>query len=196
MNSPRPIEQQFDLTTVQQIRQLTERARRLRSTVPKGATSYYFAELVITLEAGALLASMHIAATILELFVRALIVDRVSAVDMEKKYSLDSLTYQEKLEENRGLGFGKMLDHLASVGLFSSEDVELAKQYYQEVRTPLAHGLLERFINGRPTEQTNIMRLFKRGGFTSSSFFEDAVEDHALSHIEVVVGIVERNTDG
>jgi hypothetical protein len=195
MSGLRPIEKQFEPEKAQRIRKLMQRAETLRRTVPEGATSYYFAELCITLEAGSLLGSLHLAATTLELFVRALIIDRVSSAGTSGSTAMDTLTYQEQLEENRALGFGKMLDHLVSVGLFRSEDAERAKRYYQDVRTPLAHGLLERFICGRPGE-SNLWRLFGPGGFTGASNFEKVIDDYALDHIEVAIGIIERNTDG
>lgn len=194
MNGLRPLEKQFEETTVQRIRGLIIRTGLIRETVPGGATRYYFAELGTALESGALLSALHLIATTLELFVRALIVERVSSVETANVPSAMSLTYQERLEENRLL-FRHMVDKLVSAGLFSVEDAPLAKRYYEEVRTPLVHGLLERFIHGRPTENDNIARIFGRTGFTRSMLLEQAVEENALNHIEVALDLIERNID-
>lgn len=194
MSGIRPLEKQFEETTVQRIRGLIIRTERIRETIPGGATRYYFAELGTALEAGALLSALHLVATTLELFVRALIVERVSSVETANVPSVTSLTYQERLEENR-LRFHPMVDELVSAGLFSVDDAPLAKRYYEEVRPPLVHGLLERFIHGRPTENDNIARIFGRGGFTMSMFLEQAVEENALNHIQAALDLIERNID-
>ncbi len=175
MSGLRPIEEQFAAPTVMRIRQLIQRAENFRRRAPEGATKYYFAEVSVTLEAGALLGSLYLAATALELFVRALIVDRVSSGGTWVSYSADTMTYQERLEQDRGFGFQKMLDHLVDVGLFRLEDAEAAKRFYKEVRIPLAHGLLERFINDLPGEWS-LSRLLGPGGFTPATRFEEVIE--------------------
>lgn len=191
----RSIEEQFDPSKVERLRALLQRVRAVRLRLPEGATHYHFVELLTTLEAGALLASLHLAASALELFVRALIIDRVSIADQSVSHSEDVFTYQERLEGDRKLTFSKMLDHLVSAGLFRAEDADISKRYYEEVRIPLAHGLLERLMNGRPAEAENPLRLFGPAGFTSAHQFEEVVEERALDHISTVIEVIDRNID-
>lgn len=195
MSGLRSVEDQFEPKQAKRIRELAARVDDLRWTVSGGALRYYLAELRSTLEAGALLGSLHLCVAILELFVRALIIEYVGSVASVPPPSFDEPTYQEQLEENRKLRFGELLDFLVSAELFHPADAQAAKDYYQSVRTPLTHGLLERYINGRPDEADNLYRLLGPKQFTGMRSIEDAIEDNALDQIATLVGIVERNID-
>lgn len=193
MSRIRPIEQQFEELTANKIRLLINRVNSLRKIVPGGATRYYLYEINIALESGALLAALHLASISIELFLRAKVIESVAAVQSHRTLSFDELTFQERLEEDKKLKVSDLLKHLVAVGLFRLEDEKLTNTFYQEIRTPLAHGLLKRFANGRPKAgESDIFRIFRN--FTSQNDVERLVEHRSLEHIETVVHLLERNS--
>lgn len=193
MSGIRTIEQQFEVSTANHIRLLMSRVNSLRKVVPGGATRYYLYEIYTALEAGALLAALHLASTSIELFLRAKIVESVASVRKRRTLSLKELTFQERLEEDKKLKVSDLLKYLVAAGLFRPEDERLANEFYRDIRTPLAHGLLKRFANGRPiVGEFDITRLFR--DFTGQNDIERLVEHCSLEHIETVIGLLERNS--
>ena len=193
---PRTLKQQFTPETVAEIHVLVQRIERL--SLPKGSSRYYAVELSGCLQAGLLLASVHIAASLLELVVRGIVLERAGSAfsaypETSSDLSEGSLEY--RMEEMRNLGFTKMVDHLVEVGLFDSEDGLLAKTFYRTVRIPLHHGLVRRFV----TQHDPMYATFGEflGIFwptTSLETFEEVIENNSLQILDTIVGILERNS--
>ncbi len=72
----RGYEEQFDDEKVQIIRKLIENVNSL--SFPAGVSRYYAVNLAICLEAGALLGALQVAASLLELYVREVVIDFAS----------------------------------------------------------------------------------------------------------------------
>jgi len=192
----RTFEEQFDPPKVAQIAAVIERLQALRSTVPGGATRYYLYEAVSCLQAGLLLGALHLIATSLELMIRAKISISETKASRKPLDLADGLSYQQRLEESRKLrSIKELLQHLSSAGLFRTDDVPCVLEFYERVRTPLSHGLLDRLAHGRPVPGgSDIFALLgSLTGFTTQSDFEGLVERESLNHIETVIRIFERN---
>lgn len=186
----RTLEEQFEPDKVAQLKELSERLRN--HSFPPGASRYYGLELASCIEAGALLSALVVGSSLLEIYVRALVVNHASMVRLTPARGRKSL--EAILEEKRNLGFKVLIDSLVSVGLFDKEDGERAKNLYDNVRIPLLHGLPRRFVRKHQDPfAEELSQLFKGETAISSRELERIIEDHALEYLESVVGIIEKN---
>lgn len=189
----RSLEQQFGQKHAAEIRKLADRARRL--TVPQGSSRYFAVELAGCLEAGLLLAAGHVAASLLELAVRGIVLEHTSsALGRSNASGTGMEPLERRLEEMRNLGFAQLVDQLREAGLFNPDDAELAKLSYQEVRIPIFHGLVGRYIEIHNPGLAAITQFLRAGPATDMSAFEEVVEPQALEYVGLVIGILERNS--
>lgn len=86
----------------------------------------------------------------------------------------------------------ELLTHLVDVGLFDPSDKELAEAFYRHVRVPILHGLTGRFVENclEPAEGLEALGISGAEGWT----FEETIEDQAISLVEGLISILERNT--
>lgn len=194
----RKLDEQFESDTVKQIRSLIERLESI--PFPEGASNYYAKELCYCLEAGALLASLHIAGALLEVTIRSLIVQRSMEAKSQRPPEEDRQdipTLEEELEERKDLSFYELCDTLVQHGFFDAEDAERAKDLYREVRIPIHHGLPIRYTRlhtGRVGRVTRlVLRIMGQEMMMSASAFEEAVLDTSLKKIKQVVRVLHRN---
>ncbi len=146
----RPLEKQFEKQTIHRIRALQGDLKKF--PFQDGAGRFYAKELNSALEAGLLLASLHLATSLLELFVRDLLIYNVAkkSVSEHKK----PVSVLDKLEANYEdatkpqWSFSMIIDQLQSQRVISSADAKAVKTYYQTVRIPIHHGLTRRFLRG------------------------------------------------
>ncbi|WP_156015494.1 hypothetical protein [Thioalkalivibrio sp. ARh3] len=137
---------------------------------------------------------MIIASALIEVYVRGLVV-RYSE-EAQKKWSR-KVEAEQELESMRKLSFGKLLDHLVGVGLFLAKDSQQAKTIYRDIRIPTHHGLPSRLL-GRDKGDSlfSIMTLCGLSSSVSMSDFESFVEEEALTVVNNIVSIIERNQFG
>jgi hypothetical protein len=185
----RPLEKQFAPEKAAQLKLLCERLRKF--SFPRGASRYYALELASCIEAGALLGALIVGSSLLELYVRALVVSYTSTV--RRSTVLGKKSLEGMLEENKKLGFGELIDSLVSVGLFKEGDGESAKALYKSIRIPLLHGLPRRFVRQHQESFAEDFSLLRGGAAISSSELERIIEDHALEHLDNIIGTIERN---
>jgi hypothetical protein len=185
----RPLEKQFEPVKAARLKRLVERLSQF--SFPPGASRYYGLELASCIEAGALLAALVVGSSLLELYVRALVVNYASRARLSETPKHKSL--ESALEENRKIGFGKLVDNLVLAGLFEKSDGESAKELYKNIRIPLLHGLPRRFVHQHQSSFAEDLALLFGREAISSSELEAIVEDHALEYLEDIVGIIERN---
>jgi hypothetical protein len=179
----RRLEDQFEGRTVIKIRELLQRVESLNT--PRGVSRYYRVDLSLCLEAGALLGALHVAASLLEITVREMVITYAQeALSGNMKVNL-----QKELEENRHLGFKTLVDKLTAVELFDSRDADLAKQFYNDIRIPIHHGLSQRFVSKHKLFEKALVGAYG----ISMHAFEDVIEEESLRLIETAIGIIERN---
>ena len=89
----------------------------------------------------------------------------------------------------------KLIDELKEVGLFDATDSQSAKEYYDNVRIPIQHGLPARFIekhgNNFSKEFKALLGISKK---SKSRDLEKVIEDYSLKLIETAIGVIERNS--
>lgn len=184
----RDFEEQFEGDTVLKIQDLLRRIESIK--LHYGVSRYYVVDLSLCLQAGALLGALHVAASLLEITVREMVIEHATEALPE---SNNKINLQKELEEKRHLGFKQLVEELKTAGLFDSKDAELAKQFYNDVRIPIHHGLPRRFVS----KHNDILKFFEEitGGTyqTTMHDFEGVIEEEALSLIETAIGIIERN---
>lgn len=182
----RALEDQFDPPQVARIRAAAARASALR--LPDGVSRYYRSELVHVLEAGALLGALHVAASLLELAIRGVLVRR--ARDAVRR----GLDLEQVLEEKRSVSFYDLVRALTNAGFLDPSDAALAESFYREVRIPILHGLVRRFVTVQEEQwRPDFRALLRADDVTMCHEFEGVVEDRSLEHVEAVLGILERN---
>lgn len=186
----RGYEEQFEWNVVDNIRELIARIELL--SFPSGVSRYYAVELSLCLQGGALLGALQVAASLLEIFVREIVIEQASEAYSESEKNIGSL--QEKLEQMKNIGFKKLVDELFSSGMWSRSDSELAKHFYDEVRIPIHHGLVARFVKNNVKYQSVIGDLFGYPKQIDHRDFEEIIEESALKLIDTALGIIERNT--
>lgn len=186
----RGFEEQFEGETVKKIQDLLQRIEDF--SLPKGVSRYYAIDLSLCLQAGALLGALHVASSLLEIVVREMVIERASEAVSESQKMKGSL--QQELEEKRNVGFKQLVAELATAGLFSASDADLAKTFYDDVRIPVHHGLPARFVNNNENFKSFIDEIFGFAYPTGMRDFERVIESNALSLVETAVGIIERNS--
>ena len=185
----RPLEKQFEPEKAAHLKKLAGRLSQF--SFPPGASRYYGLELVSCIEAGALLGALIVGSSLLELYVRALVVNHSSKARLSTASKQKSL--EGTLEENRHIGFEELIDNLVSAGLFKKSDSKNAKALYKNIRIPLLHGLPRRFVRQHQNSFAEDFSLLLGREAISSSELETIIEDHALEYLENIVGIIERN---
>ena len=197
----RPLEEQFEKPTIRRIRALQADLDSL--PFRSGAGRFYATELKYALEAGLLLASLHLAASLLELFVRDLLIFSVAnktGADTKQKTlsNLDDLErYYEDAAEPQW-SFAKIVDELQSQGVVSSSDAEDVKGYYKTIRIPIHHGLTRRFLRGHrvSSSESSSADMFDEfllfGRILRAHALEERLEDKGTRLIKKVVAFVKK----
>jgi hypothetical protein len=188
----RPLEEQFTKRTLLRIRKLQADLDSLPCR--EGAGRYYSKELKYALEAGLLLASLHLAASLLELYVRdLLIISTAKKTDDRKKQILDELEiYYEDSTNPKQWFFSNIVDELQNQKIISDLDAKNVKAYYQDIRIPIHHGLTRRFLRGskspiKKTESFDIDEMLFLGRTLRGHSLEEQLEQRGISLVKKVV---------
>lgn len=181
--NPRPLEEQFEPGTVATIRNLQERFDAL--PLAGHPARYFTAEINRCLDAGLLLAAMHVALSLLELLFRELLI----ASEFEKR-SLEcevhpvKLQYQirEEIEDTHKLGLKKIVAILSERGLVGSSDAAELRGFYDGVRIPIHHAIIGRLVK----KFSWIHHLRELLLPVTLQDFDDMIEETALTHLDTM----------
>jgi len=185
----RGFEEQFEKETKNKIRQLLKRINSF--SLPAGVSRYYAVDLSLCLQAGALLGALQIASSLLEVFVREIVIELISEAFSDNNKVVGKL--QRELEEKKHIDFKKLIKELEKSEVISKDDASIATQFYDDVRIPIHHGLPARFV-GKPSEARLFMDSIQ--GLThqvTNRELEEVIEENALNLVGVAVGLIERN---
>lgn len=191
----RDLEEQFEEETVERIRDLVEKLESVQ--FPAGASRIYAYELAYCLEAGALLASLHLAGSLLEISARHKILEmsiEANTNRTEKEIEKEEPTLEEKLEERKDLSFYDMCDALVEHAFWDPEDGKRAKEVYRSVRIPVHHGLPARFM--KEHSDTTLLGLFRLSSgemILSGGSFEESVHSNAIDIVEETAEVLDKN---
>jgi hypothetical protein len=191
----RGFEEQFEKTTIRRIQSLLDRISKIHFA-GCAASQYYKVDLDLCLRAGALLGSLQVSASLLEIVVRELEIDRISKDNRSQEAIF--VNPQRELEANRSKGFKIIVNNLRDAGLFNSGDAERAIQFYDCVRVPVHHGLPLRFVekNTQQLEEAKLLAEIFGSNLNDIGVgmhdFERAIEDHSLNLIETAISLIEK----
>lgn len=198
----RPLEHQFEPEKVQKIRELEKSFQSLRSQFDIEAARYFVSEIVRCLEAGLLLAALEVAASLLELFVLALLI-AARREDHVFQHSVPSSQIfppspedqiEREITDVKRLSFNSMVDEWAKRRSIGQSDADAIKEFYKTVRIPIHHGLTRRFICPSPDidMQDDLLARISLGRSGRDHRFEKVIEDDSLSHLSSIVDFIER----
>ena len=159
--------------------------------VPAGPARYYVLEITHSLEAGLLLASLELAASVTELLVRERLANH-RAAHGDNGVPEVSWTQRKRdridLEYDRSLTLYPMLQELVGGDVISAEDAEAVRKFYKGIRIPLHHGLPARYVAGLDRDaREDPLGVLWAGGLHS---FEEKLESYALDELRVVLNFL------
>ena len=190
----RPLKEQFAKRTVLRIRSLQDDLDAL--PFREGAGRVYVKELIYALEAGLLLAALHLATSLLELFVRDLLINstalKSASYQKNKMGVLDKLEVYYEDTTKPQWSFSMIVDELRSQRVISSSDAKNIKTYYQTIRIPIHHSLTRRFIRGHKKpdleiDPSDIIEILMFGREIRVKRLEDQLENEGINLVKQVV---------
>jgi hypothetical protein len=158
---------------------------------------YQVFELQRCLFAGLLLAALNLSSSLLELFVRDLVIQQEfkslhpSGIKQDIGYAewMRQLGNIERdIEKDRSAVFPVLIKRLAG-GVITNEDAREANEFYKHFRIPIQHGLIRRFVVNT-ADISVIENIF--GRIDRFRDFEKAIEDNALEGLEFVLNFIRR----
>jgi len=182
----RSYKNQFESKIVERMDAIIRHLESMR--YPTGPARYYGIDLTMCLRGGALAGSLVVAAALMELYIRALVVRYTIEAQRGWHKQVD---VELEIENMRKEDFYNLLSHLVDAELFSETDANCAKEIYRKVRIPTHHGLPARLLGISKDDPFRV--LLGRGRAMSTQEFESYIEDEALPIIEAIVGILFRN---
>jgi hypothetical protein len=186
----RPLEAQFNKVTITRIRALQARVSAIQTQCV--APRYLTVEIGRCLEAGLLLAALQVSCSVWEFTVRIALVKAraahagsASGADQAR----DSSNLLTAAEDHRQLTFSPMVSELASNGVLSNAEAKVMQDLYRDVRIPLHHGIVGRYVRER--SDTTFGDLVGVSPAVDSRGFEEQLEGHAVTEIEKIFDQIE-----
>lgn len=196
----RPIEQQFGVKKARIIRNTQKLFQSLQ--FPTGTTAlYYRSEIVNCLEVGLLLAAVHVASALLELFVRDLLVaTHYKQIFSHPPKFLDYELHriEKEIEDGRPrFDFNRIITELVQRSVIDPKDGDNIYDFYKSVRIPIHHGLTRRFIRTSSKfvideEKDDFFSLLSLNPLNRAKAFEEMIEDNSLDHLLTVGYFIEK----
>ncbi|NRF16514.1 hypothetical protein [Vibrio coralliilyticus] len=175
--------------------------------VPGRVSSYYIFEICRAIESGLLLASFELSTTLLELWLRDLLVVRkLTTLSISDKREIPYHLAQLDMEIEgikRGMSYRDMVLELQELEVIEQSEREWLMHIFNNVRNPLHHGLSGKLIGRRApsilkykenitTQDKILASIF--GGFDSPhrrlDNFEKLLDDEAISILEGVLNFL------
>lgn len=192
---PRPLEAQFEGKKVTAIRKLESSYAKL--PFRGGAARYYSQEVARSLDSGLLLAALTVASSMLELFVRDLLIatrfhDNSPDDDMAACRMLDDIerALDERINE---LDFQAMVEELADRDQIDLLDAERITDFSRSVRVPLHRGMTRSILvnsGNSPVGTEDPLACLFFGRIGRFHRFEEIVEEEALRYLKTIVAFV------
>lgn len=166
------------------------------------ASRIYINEISEAIDQGLLLAATELATTLLEIWVRDLLVVRkITKSKIKSRGELDYLLTKIDLETegiSRGLMFPAMCGELLELNGITQDELEWLQTIYKKTRTPLHHGISGRIVgsneidkdfidNASSKEEMLLATVFCSPPHRRANDFEDFIYE---SSVEILEGIV------
>lgn len=145
----RSLEEQFKPERANRLRLIEGAFLALR--VSGRVSNYYLLEISRAIDRGMLLAAIHLASTLLEIWLRDLLVIRKATQNSVKsKHELCWLITKIDREiegVNGGLRFGELVRELRTLEVIDENEASWLKETYKQLRNPLHHGISGRIVD-------------------------------------------------
>jgi hypothetical protein len=145
----RSLEEQFEPEVAARLRLVSEAFLALR--VSGRVSNYYLLEIARAIDHGMLLAAIELATTLLEIWLRDLLVIRkATQVPATSSHELRwRMTKHDREIEGtkRGAGFAAMVEELRQFEVLDDEETAWLKETYEKIRTPFHHGISGRIVD-------------------------------------------------
>ena len=154
----RSLEKQFEASRVKEIREIQNLL--FSSIYDDSVGKYYVEEICKSLEAGLLLASINLIICYLEIVLRDLLFYRIlNNHKINPNFNKAASILQRQIEDTRDpqYSFIRILKDLEKYKDIEKIDRENLVCFYNEVRTPLHHGLIQRFVRNEGRRTNNLL---------------------------------------
>jgi len=199
----RKLDEQFEPKDVRRLKiiQLALETCRVSGRV----SSYYIFEICRAIESGMLLASIELSTTLLELWIRDLLVIRkLTQTKISDKRELPyHLAKADIVIEGlkRGKSYKEMVIELQKLGVIEQSECEWLMLIFNKIRNPLHHGLSGRLLGHSTSficlEEDEISKsdkifagLFSNSPHDRLNRFERFLDEEVINHLEGVVNFL------
>lgn len=199
----RSLEDQLEPAIAQRLRIV--QAALLSFRIEQRTSSYYLFEIGRALDGGMLLAALELSTTLLEIWVRDLLVIRkVTQHKITSRHQLSWLLTKIDREiegTERGTGFPRIVKELRELEVLEDSEVDWLNSVYGKIRNSLHHGLSGRLIDPE-MEHRDLLdtpgskeAMFLAGIFCSSPTrrrdeFEEFIDKQATVVLEQIVNFL------
>lgn len=200
----RSLEEQFEPVKASRLRLVNEAFLALR--VSGRVSNYYLLEISRAIDCGMLLAAIELATTLLEIWLRDLLVIRKATQNPVKSiHELRWLMTKHDREiegVKRGAGFSEIIKELRLLDVIDDKEITWLKETYEQLRNPLHHGISGRIVNPEfqhgemLNEPKNKEEMFLASMFIASApdkrinRFETFVDHETGDHLEKIVNFL------
>jgi hypothetical protein len=157
-------------------------------------------EISRCIDRGMLLAAMELCTTLVEIWLRDLLVVRKATTDLsinKDQYKLLITKYDREIEgsDKRGLSSHKIISQLTELNVLNTEEIEWLHSLFNKVRNPLHHGLTGRLVDSEyhsrdlvesatSKEQILLATIFGNSPEQRLSSFEEFLDREAINILE------------
>lgn len=194
----RSLEEQLEAESCQKLRviQASFESIRIRGRV----SSYYIMEISRCIDRGMLLAAIELCTTLVEIWLRDLLVIRKATNDLsinKNQYKLLITKYDREIEgsNKRGLSSHKIIGQLTELQVLNDEEVKWLHSLFNKVRNPLHHGLTGKLLDpeyhsknlvesATSKEEMLLATIFGNSPEQRLSQFEEFLDQEAIGILE------------
>ncbi len=146
----RSLEEQLEAEHCKKLRVIQASFESIR--IQGRVSSYYIMEISRCIDRGMLLAAIELCTTLVEIWLRDLLVIRKATADLSinrEQYRLLITKYDREIEgsNKRGLSSHKIINQLTELDVLNAKEVEWLYSLFNKVRNPLHHGLTGKLLD-------------------------------------------------
>ena len=175
---PRSLEEQLEAPAALRIREIQDRLQNIRPSVH--SASYFVSEISRSINAGLLLSAVVLSATLLEVWLRALLVNQISVTTGRVDFAKIDRELEGPDSNGKGRMFPRIVDELVLRGVLLEHEKGWLIGFYKAVRIPLAHGISGRLLGqvGPAMGGTDVLEWeIHRGDPKTAEFFDEFLND-------------------
>lgn len=194
----RSLEEQFEPERANRLRLIEEAFLALR--VSGRVSGYYLSEISRAIDRGMLLAAIQLATTLLEIWLRDLLVIRkVTQNTIKSTHELRWLMTKIDREIegiDNGSRFADLIRELQTLEVIDEGEVSWLKETYKQLRNPLHHGISGRIVDPEFAQREMLNEPKNKEGMFLASIFASAPDRRINQFEEFVDHEIEQHLEG